>query len=102
MTAVFAGIDNCSQQNSDGTTSVNENCLTPESLELLLDTMNANAFNFILPDLTSGTHTIEVQARINLEATADQGSAQSRAYLGKGSVTVEEVRMVKDAAIELK
>lgn len=102
MTAVFAGIDRCTKTNADMTVTVDENCMTPESLDLVLDTMNANSFNFIVPDLLSGYHTIEVQARINLEATADQGSAEARAYLGRGSVTVEEIRLVRNSVIEMQ
>ena len=54
-----------------GVTSIDETCLRPESVKLILDTMTANSFNFIHPDLASGTHTIVVEAQINTQATSD-------------------------------
>jgi len=54
-----------------GVTSIDETCLRPESVKLILDTMTANSFNFIHPDLLSGTHTITVEAMIDTKATSD-------------------------------
>jgi hypothetical protein len=77
-------------------------------LQLVLNTMAAHSFNFIIPDVHSGVHTIEVMAKI--ETTQDgtpleddvQGVALSDATLGKGTLTVDCVRFVnKDAQIEL-
>jgi hypothetical protein len=73
--------------------------IAPEEISLVLETLNANSFNFILPDVTVGTHTVEVQARINLGTKVQAGKAEAKALIGKGSVTVEEVRMIKDTAI---
>jgi hypothetical protein len=55
---------------------IDEDCLRPETLELILDTMTANSFNFIFPDVTSGVRLIEVQAKINTwtESTLDSGA----------------------------
>jgi hypothetical protein len=77
-------------------TTIDEECVRPEELGLLLNTMNANSFNFIASDLESGVHTIEVQAMINSFAEAGEGTAEAFATVGKGSVIVEEVKMVKD------
>ncbi len=76
--------------------------LTEEELELILDTMSANSFNFIIDDLTSGVHTIEVQAMIDTEALYEAGYAEAKATIGNGSVTIELVRMIKDEDIELE
>ncbi len=73
-------------------------CLGDESVELILRTMSANAFNFIQDDLSSGDHLIEVQAKIN---TATDGDADASALVGKGSVTVQEVRLIQNEDIEL-
>jgi hypothetical protein len=63
--------------------------------------MNANTFNFIQADLAAGVHNIQVQARLNLGASAQNGSAHARALIGKGSVTVESVRLIRGEDIEL-
>jgi hypothetical protein len=102
LTALFGGImESCTDLNGDGTITNDECVWTPEELELVLDTMNANSFNFILDDLTSGVHTVEVQARISTAAEAGAGVADAKATIGKGSVTVESVRMIKNEDILL-
>ncbi len=103
LTATFQGlIDGClSIDPLTGGIVLDPDCVQPEELELILKTMNANAFNFIIQDLRSGVHTIDVQARINLEATAQAGASAARALIGKGSMTVEEVRLIQTPLIEL-
>ncbi|NWF77511.1 MAG: hypothetical protein HXY36_02790 [Chloroflexi bacterium] len=76
--------------------------LTEEELELILDTMSANSFNFILDDLPQGTHTVTVEAMIDTETLAQLGVAEAWATIGNGSVTVEEVRMIKGEDILLE
>ncbi len=83
---------------------VDQDCIQPETLELLLDTMTANSFTFIAPDLSSGKHTIVVQAKF-IFAKDDGGCANiddlvdAMAYLRSGSVTIERVRMIKEEDI---
>jgi hypothetical protein len=103
LTAKFQGlIDGClSIDPVTGGIVLDPDCVQPEELELILKTMNANAFNFIVQDLGSGVHTIAVQARINLAASAQAGSATARGLIGKGSMVVEEVRLIKTPEIEL-
>jgi len=83
------------------TVTINYTCLEPEELELILNTMSANSFNFIMDDLTSGVHTIEVQAMIVTDTDVQAGTAAAWATIGKGSVTIELVRMIKGEDIEL-
>ena len=90
LTALFLGL-NCTADLLTGEVT----CEDPEELELILDTMNANAFNFYLGDVKSGNHTITVQARIALNNTVQTGEVEAQAFLGKGSVTMESVRLVK-------
>ncbi len=73
---------------------------TPEEIELLLNTLSANAFNFIAPNLTTGVHVVEVQAIGVVNATAVSGSATAKAFAGAGSVTIEAVRMIKGEQVE--
>jgi hypothetical protein len=65
---------------------------TEEEVELILDTMSANSFNFVIADLSSGVHTVTVQAKIDTDV---DGIAEAKATIGNGSVTIEEVRMIK-------
>jgi hypothetical protein len=84
--------------NADGTVSVvvDPACVTPETIELILDTMDANAFNFVLQDLVPGVHTVSVQARIHTGTAAQQGTAAATATVGRGSMTVESVRLIRN------
>ncbi len=103
LTATLQGlIDGCMAVDTNTwSVVIDPNCVQPESLELILDTMNANAFNFIASDLQAGVHVIQVQARINLQAKAQTGSVRARALIGNGSLTVESVRMIRNEDIEL-
>jgi len=104
LTATFQGIiDGClSVDPTTGGVVLDPNCVRPEELGLILETMNANSFSFIVPDLPSGTHTFQVQARINAGASAQQGSAKARGLIGNGSVTVESVRLIRNEDIVLQ
>jgi len=86
---------NCTDANGDGITDVMTECdLLPEEIELILDTMAAHHFNFVVADLNSGDHSIEVYAEIKTGASSQSGSTSALATIGKGSLTVEEIRAV--------
>lgn len=73
-------------------------CESPEELQLILKTLNANSFNFLAPNVGSGVHTIDVQAKTSADVgvvSANGSMAGAEAFIGAGSVTVEEVRMIK-------
>ena len=79
-------------------------CIAPEDLQLILDTMSANSFNFIAPDVSVGSHTLSVYAQVMVITSTEtevyaSADAWAHAYIGKGSMTVEEVRMIKDENI---
>ena len=76
--------------------------LTLEEIELVLRTLNANAFFFILPDVGVGTHNVEVQARIATLGSAQLGSWDAKALIGKGVVVVENHRLAKGDNIVLQ
>ncbi len=99
LMAKFGGVLSCSDLNGDGIVSFDECTLTEEELQLILDTMAAHAFNFVLDDLGSGTHEVVVEAMVDTSASWQLGSASATAAIGKGSLTVEEVRLVKGAEI---
>jgi len=71
------------------------NITAPEEIGLFIGTMSANAFNFIVDDLSSGMHTVTVDAACASSAMNQQGCANSMAVIGLGSMTIEEVRMIK-------
>ncbi len=102
LTAKFQGlIEGCIDE--EGHININDACLEPEEVELILDTMNANAFNFLVPNVDSGIHTVEVQAEIDTctgNRDAETGAcivgeadADAIATIGLGSMVVEEIRM---------
>jgi len=68
----------------------------PEEIGLFIGTLSVNSFNFIIPDVSSGMHNIKVYAAVGTYADYEQGDANAVAVIGLGSMTVEEVRMVKD------
>ena len=103
LSAVFQGlIDGCLYLDENGNIILDEECVDPEEVSLILDTMTANSFNFVFPDCPQGVHTIEVQAKIETNAVFDQGGADALALVGKGTMTVEEVRMIRNEDILLE
>lgn len=74
--------------------------LTDEEIRLVLATLDANSFNFIADNLSSGVHLVEVQAKLDTSGVSTKGSANAKAFVGMGSVTIEEVRMIKNEVID--
>ncbi len=63
--------------------------------------MNANSFNFYYGVEWSGVHTVEVWAQIGTSTSVtgdDLGAsfAEAEALIGRGSVTIDLVRLIKD------
>lgn len=83
--------------NPDGTQSIvlDPDCVTPEEIELILDTLNAASFNFVASNVPVGTHMISVQARISTSTSTQEGTASAKALVGKGTLIGEVVRAVK-------
>ena len=90
--------------NLDGSVSivVDLDCVTPEEIELILSTMDAATFNFVAVDVPQGIHTISVQARIDTSGSAQTGSFAATGTVGKGTLTVESVRLIKDPNVVLE
>jgi hypothetical protein len=99
LAAKFAGL-NCTANLTTGAVT----CADPEELQLILKTLNANTFVFGIDDVQSGVTTVTVQAKAlaSVALTGADGSlGSSNAFIGAGSVSVEEVRFVKDLEIDL-
>ncbi|TLY23414.1 MAG: hypothetical protein E6K68_00655 [Nitrospirae bacterium] len=84
--------------NPDGTQSIvlDPTCVLPETIELILDSMDAASFNFVALNVGVGVHTISVQARIDTTGTDQNGSFTAMGTVGKGTMTVEAVRLIQD------
>jgi hypothetical protein len=94
LSATLGGvISSCQDLNGDGVITVGTECVvTDEMIELILETMAAHHYNFIVANLSPGTHTVEVQVRIDTTDGAGAGTASAMAGVGRGSLSVEEVR----------
>ena len=80
--------------NPDGTQTVivDQNCVQPESIELILSTLNAASFGFVASEVPVGEHTISLQARISSTTSVQEGTASASALVGKGTMICETVR----------
>ena len=87
-----------------GESELDEDCVDPETLSLVLETMHAASFNFLLTDPGVGMHTIQVLCQSVITTATDgndDNTAEATALVGKGSVTVEKVRLALGEDIEL-
>ncbi len=71
-----------------------------EEVRLMLDTLQANAFNFYYGLTDSGVYHVEVQAKLVTETSSGTGLASAKALVGLGSMFVESVRLVKGSGWE--
>jgi hypothetical protein len=69
-------------------------CTSQESIQLILSTTSAHSFNFIVPGLSAGTHTIEFKIAASTDATATSALAGAAAsvVIGVGSLTAQVVK----------
>ena len=69
-------------------------CTSPESIQLILSTTSAHSFNFIVPLLAGGTHTIQFMITASTDATATSllAGAQATVAVGVGSLTAQVVK----------
>jgi hypothetical protein len=111
-------IESCTDGDLDGTIVVADDCIvTDEEISLMQETLAAHHFNFILPDLPQGTYDITAYFTTNAWGEIDicevgdtfceedpsgsvTASAYAKAYVGKYSLTVQQVRAVKNSLEE--
>ena len=79
----------------DYTTTVDVDCLDYEEVQLIMDTVNANAFNFVSPNLEQGEYKVTVEAEISSDVSSTNGGAEAKGLVGMGSMVVDEVRFIK-------
>ncbi len=75
---------------------LNTDCVQPEIIGLLQDSVTANSFTFAAPNLSSGVHHITIQAQIDAQGSNQNGTFTAAALVGKGTLTAESVRLAKD------
>lgn len=83
--------------NLDGSLSIvlDENCVTPEEIDLILSTLNAASFDFVAVDVPVGVHVVSLQARISTSGSSQEGSFKALGFVGKGTMIVDSVRLAK-------
>jgi len=99
LSATLGGvIQSCTVNLVTGVINVATDCtVTDEMINLILETMSAHHFNFVAANLDPGVHTVEIQVRSGTTADtspAGFGTASATAGVGRGSLTVEEVRAI--------
>ncbi len=106
-------VGTCLIQGESGTVYLDLNCLTDEEIELVLDTMSANSFNFVAPNLTSGIYEVKVEADIDtcagssgrdddgncINEQPDNTDVEAKAYLGRGSLDIDERRFIQSETV---
>ena len=79
---------------------VDEECLTDSEIELVLSSMNANTFFFVKANVRPGVHVITVESTIDVGGSSfnamENGLFEAMALVGKGTLVVQQVRLVKD------
>ena len=108
LNATLGGvIESCTDANDDGTIDIKTECLvSDEEIGLLLDTVAAHHFNFVLPNMDQGEYNIKAVfstgARANIVANGGAVSASSdvKAIINRTMVTVQQVRAAKGGVID--
>jgi hypothetical protein len=95
MTRFGDMLDTCGDIDNDGTILSGECILTDEEQRRVLRAIDLHAVSFTLDDIDAGTHDLRVQARITVTSQGASGPASAGAWIGRGSITIEEVRLVK-------
>lgn len=81
---------NCSTNLTTGAIT----CDNPEIISLLIQTTSAHSFNFVAPNLSAGSHTVQLQVNVGESASSDTvgAGASVTAEVGVGSLTVQQVQ----------
>ncbi|QRK08689.1 hypothetical protein JQX13_00415 [Archangium violaceum] len=95
MTRYGDMLGTCGDIDKDGTVYSSECIFSDEERRRVLRALELHAVSFALDDIDTGTHDLRVQARITVTSQGASGSASAGAWIGRGSITIEEVRLVK-------
>lgn len=101
LSATLGGVINLSSCGFDPVTGLFNCTVTPEMIDLLLNTMSAHSFTFIYPNVSAGDYTVTCEALIDCtttdtvsDPTLATANATAYASIGLGSLTVEQVGLV--------
>lgn len=97
LAARFSGL-NCTADLLNGGVVT---CEDPEELQLILKTLNANHFEFLHANAVPGVQEVVVQARAQAGMVlggTELGDANAEAFVGAGAMSVETIRLIKDAS----
>lgn len=99
LTTVLSGVIECPTVDDP---LVDDFCeiVGDEEVSLLLETMSANHFNFVVKNVASGYHTVTatVTGSTDLACSTADESCRATVAVGPGSITVEEVRATNDGS----
>lgn len=115
LSATLGGvIESCTDANGDGKIDVKTECaVSDEEIGLMLDTLAAHHFNFVLPDMDQGEYDITAYFMTSADVTVDidevsvmeggevSGSAFAKAFIGSYMMTVQQVRAVKGSILDI-
>jgi len=68
--------------------------LVDEEIDLVLETMATHTGTFVAPNLSSGEHNVQIQAKIDIATEAEAGIAEAKAAIGKGILWLRAGRFV--------
>src|ERR1043166_5515320 len=70
--------------NLDGSLSIvlDPNCVAPETIELILDSMDAASFSFVAVDVPQGVHAVSVQARMDTTGRSEEHTSELQSRFG--------------------
>lgn len=88
-------LGSCADADADGTVLASECIFTGEEQRRVLRALEPLEVSISLDDIGAGTHELRVQARVSVSSHGASGSASAGAWIGRGSITLEEVRLVK-------
>ena len=105
-------IESCTDD-GDGTIDVKTECIvSDEEIGLILGTLAAHHFNFVVPNMDQGEYNlvaffvtgalaaVDIDEMSVLDGGSVTASAYAAAFIGKTMVTVQQVRAIKGGVIE--
>jgi hypothetical protein len=106
-------IESCTDLNADSTIDVKTECdVSDEEIGLILGTLAAHHFNFVVPNMDQGEYNlvaffvtgalaaVDINELSVVEGGSVTASASAAAFIGKTMVTVQQVRAIKGGVIE--
>jgi len=81
---------------ADRVQTLNTFLMFDEMINLIMRTVSAASFSWVGIDIPVGVHNITIQARVVTDGSTIFGTFTAMGGVGKGTMTVESVRLIKD------